>query len=210
MKRNKQIDFAVLILVLLASCSAPIRNDIAVFRRDIPVSKYGEPDLFYSLAQQKAKQLKLDSLQNGFDSLQIRIWYDYSLIGLRQLVIIKRAQKAWTATCYMLEVEWDSDMRTEEIKKQTRILLSPKSGWDDFLKQLFGLQTVTLPNMNDIPGLVDGWTDGTTYSVEVATMQQYRFYYYHLPVKFQDKFWQARDMVEILKLVKSELGIEYE
>jgi hypothetical protein len=72
---------------------------------------------------------------------------------------------------------------------------------------LFALQITTLPHMSDIPGLRDGWTDGVSYNVEVATKDQYRFYGYHLPDKFQDKYWQAKNMVDILNLIGSEFGI---
>jgi hypothetical protein len=57
------------------------------------------------------------------------------------------------------------------------------------------------------PGLEDGWTDGISYKIEVATKRQYRFYGYHLPDKFQDKLWQAKNKVDILKLVETEFGI---
>ena len=59
--------------------------------------------------------------------------------------------------------------------------------------------------MDDIPGLQDRWTDGVTYNVEIATKKQYRFYGYHLPDKFENKFWQAKNMTGILSLLSAEL-----
>jgi hypothetical protein len=64
---------------------------------------------------------------------------------------------------------------------------------------------MTLPNMDDIPGLQDGYRDGATYNIEVVTKKQYRFYGYHLPKEFADKSWQAKNMSGILGLVSSEL-----
>jgi len=63
---------------------------------------------------------------------------------------------------------------------------------------------MTLPDMDSIPGLKDNWTDGVTYNVEVATKKQYRFYSYHLPDKFKDKFWQAKNITLILNLISRE------
>lgn len=191
----------------MAYCSAQTNNDSTGFTREIPTFSGGKPDLFYRLSQQKAKQLKLDSLENGYDSLQIRIWYDYSLVTYRSLLIIKQTNSVWSAKGYTMSVDWNWEKLTEKVTKKQEKTLNPKHGWDNFVKQLFALQITTLPNMKDIPGLKDGWTDGVTYNVEVATNKQYRFYGYHLPDKFQDKYWQAKNMVDILELIEVEFEI---
>ena len=197
----------ILLAAFLTSCFGQTSNDTLKFKKEIPTWKNGEPDLFYKLTQQKVKQLTLDTLQSGFDSLQVRIWYDYSLVNLRKLLIIKRTNSVWTATTYTMTVDWDASNSTETVKTKKIETLNPKNGWDNFLKKLFILKIATLPNMDDIPELDDGWTDGISYNVELATKKQYRFFGYHLPDKFQDKYWQAKNMVDILKLIETEFGI---
>ena len=196
-----------LLVTLIVYCPAQTNSDSRGFIREIPTFGDGKPDLFYRLSQQKAKQLKLENLENGYDSLQIRIWYDYSLVTYRSLLIIKQTNSVWSAKAYRMSVDWNASKLTEKVAEKQEKILEPKHGWDNFIKQLFALQITTLPNMRDIPGLRDGWTDGVTYNVEVATKEQYRFYGYHLPEKFQDKYWQAKNMVDILKLVQEELEI---
>lgn len=105
---------------------------------------------------------------------------------------------------YKMIVEWDASKLTEKITAKTREDINPKNGWNGFMNQLFALQIMTLPDMDNIPGLVDNWTDGISYHIEIATKNQYRFYSYHLPGKFQDEFWQAKKMVDILRLIESE------
>ena len=65
---------------------------------------------------------------------------------------------------------------------------------------------MTLPNQDDVEGY-SGGKDGRTYSVEVATKNLYRFYSYWEPQGCEDRFWQAKKMTEIIKLLEAELDI---
>jgi hypothetical protein len=198
----------IILLTTFLTTYGQVINDTAKFKREIPIWSNGRPELFFSLAQQKGKQLSLQSLETGFDSLQIRMWYDYSQVAQRDLLIISRTNSSWTAVVYNLTVDWDSFTDTEKIKTKKYKNVTPKNGWDNLVRKLAELKITTLPNMDDIPGLEDGWRDGISYNVEVATKQMYRFYGYHLPHKFQDKFWQAKNMVHILKLIEKEFGLK--
>ncbi|MDJ1469117.1 hypothetical protein QNI19_30650 [Cytophagaceae bacterium DM2B3-1] len=82
------------------------------------------------------------------------------------------------------------------------VSLHPVNGWNTLLKMLHDNHVFSLPDMDKIYGLVDNWADGTTYIVEVATPTMYRFYRYHLPEKFSDKFQQAQQMVNIVSAVE--------
>lgn len=65
---------------------------------------------------------------------------------------------------------------------------------------------MTLPNQDDIKSYGGGF-DGRTYNVEVSTKNKYRFYGYWEPQEYQDKFWQAKNMTDILKLFETELDV---
>lgn len=169
------------------------------FKKEIPLV-----DIFYNLAKAKQKQLGLDSLENGFDNLQIRVWYDFALVRERRLVVITNKDTNWTATVYYLQVDWDGQTETILSKKVKQVI--PKSGWSKFSKELLDLKVATLPSQDDIKGYRGG-DDGRTYNVEVATKNQYRFYGYWEPQEYQTKFWQAKNMADILKLFEIELGV---
>jgi hypothetical protein len=184
-----------------STVDTPFVDTTKPFKKEIP---NGGADVFYTLAKTKQKQLGLDSLESGFDNLQIRIWYDYSLVKERKLVIITNKNSSWSATVYNLQVNWDGQTETI-LSKEVRNVI-PKSGWSDFSKKLLSFKVLTLPNMYDIQGY-GGGDDGRTYNVEVATKNQYRFYGYWKPQQYQDKFCQAKNMAEILKLLEQELGV---
>ncbi len=215
-----KLNILILILaILLTSCSEFAEKDQTKFKKEIP--KNGDTSIFYKLIQKKARLLSLDSLQNGYDSLEIRIWTNSSEPVYSNLIVIKKANSIWTATNYIMS-DWERPNTNDSIKimrikkldpidntDTVEIIkiknLKPIGSWDKFLSKLFALKIMTLPNMNDIPGLVDTWSDEFTYSIELATKNEYRFYNYHCPHNFQDKFWQAKNMVEIKKLIREEL-----
>jgi hypothetical protein len=175
--------------------------------KEIPKYESGEPELFYKLSKQKAEQLSLENIDNGFEGIQIRIWYDYALVFNRDLIVFKMVNNIWSGTHYDLTVDWNYKKLTETIKNSKKQNLTPKSGWQNFIKQLFELKIDTLPNMTSIPGLSLA-TDGIMYNIEYADKEKYRFYGYHLPQNHQEKAWQAKNMVNILKLIEKEFGIK--
>lgn len=200
--------FLTIIILSFAACNAPTSSRSQpstfvdtnkTFKKEIPLA-----DIFYTLAKAKQRQLGLDSLENGFDNLQVRVWYDFALVRERKLVVITNRDAVWTAVVYDLQVDWDG--QTETILSKNVKQVTPKSGWVTFSKRLLELKIVTLPNQDVIEGYYQG-TDGETYNVEVASKNRYRFYGYWAPGLYRDKFWQAKNMTEILNLFETELGV---
>jgi len=176
-----------------------------------------DPNIFYinnidstkvdHLITQKIQQLNLETLDKGFDSIQIRVWYDPSLLKKRDLLVLKYANGDWVGLHYYMTVDWDPFNSTETITDKTFQNVKPKNGWTNFLTKLSLLKIHSLPNMADIPGLEDSWDDGNIYTVEIAIGKKYRTYSYHVPQEFKEKYWQAGNMLEILDLISVELDI---
>ncbi|HEY0751932.1 MAG TPA: hypothetical protein VGD26_12295 [Chitinophagaceae bacterium] len=171
------------------------------FKREIPSDSHT-----YSFDKAKEKQLGLKSIESGFDSAQIRLWVDFALYKGRELYMIKHENGSWSADVYKMMVERVDNLDKEIITSRTVKSVTPKLGWDLFVDSMLILDIETLPNMSDIPGLVDGWDDGVDYNIEIATKYRYRYYSYHLPEEFQDNYWQARNMVRIVNLIRRELN----
>jgi len=201
----KSLLLVITIFLSLYSCLAQPNSDTTKFKIDIPILRDGSPSVFYSIDQELVNRFSLDNLQNGFDSIQIRIWFDHSNYSFQKLIVLKRVKETWTADLYI--IEWNVYDYIGTLKITNQGTLSPRNGWNVFISKLFSLQITTLPNMDNIPGLWDDWLDGKSYSFEIATKTQYRFYSYHLPEHFQE-FWQAKNVLQILKLIEEELGIK--
>lgn len=144
------------------------------FVTDIPIRKKGrmagEPD---------AKMLGLDSLEYGYDSLQIRVWLGHSLAITNHIVIISSTNQKWHAQLITSYV--DRQQKPAKIDNRSQSVV-PKSGWRDFEKSLNGFNIVNLPHGNyDSTCDHCGGADGISYSFEIATSSTYRFFNYCNP-----------------------------
>ncbi len=201
----QQVNFILIaIVILFESCNSHTHGDsTSSFKKEIPTYIGGSVDIFYELAKYRQNQLGLDSLENGFHDLQIRVWYDFALVKEGKLIVITNKDTNWTAIIYVWQIDRNGTTETMVSKKIQQVV--PKSGWPIFSKKLLDLQIVTLPTQDDVEGYSAG-DDGRTYNVEVATKNQYRFYSYWEPQKNKNQFWQAKNMTEILNLLETELN----
>src|SRR5580692_4519236 len=78
--------FGFLIAVFIGCQSRPNEPQ---FIRDIPKQKYEASTLLAGVRATK-DSLGLDNLENGYDSLQIRMWFTYPMSDSEQVLTIKR------------------------------------------------------------------------------------------------------------------------
>ena len=102
----RQINFILFAMaLLLGACKSHTNGDsTSSVKKEIPTNIGGSVDGFYQLAKDKQKQLGLDTLENGFHDLQIRVWYDFSIVEERKLIVITNKDTNWTAVIYDLQV----------------------------------------------------------------------------------------------------------
>jgi len=178
-------------------------------KKEIPLTKKGQPNYFYKLYKYEANQLKLDSLEPGYDSLQIRIWYDYGLLDTQNVIVIKGGNGQWSAELLTLgfNANDSSYLRTPILKE--RITKVPASGWPSFIKELIELNITRLPDQGKVPGYKDILgADGVSYSVEVATKNEYRFYSYWQPDTYKKAYKEAMNMESALEFLEKELSFK--
>jgi hypothetical protein len=174
--------------------------------RDIPYHSDGTERGSYSTKQRFIKKIGGDNLENGFDSMQIRIWTYYKDIDSLNLYVIKNTSGNWSATVYEAHYNYSFERNEESIilKDSEGVSKTPKSGWKDFLQSLFELEIARLPDATKVRG-TEGITDGNTFFIEVATNNSYRFYEYPDPFLVQDSIPETNKMKLILNLIEDEL-----
>src|SRR5688500_18466347 len=121
-------------------------NNDPGFITEIPVEKTGrfagELDFSYRHLKETAVLLGLDSLEYGYDSLQIRIWLAHSLARVRHVVILSSAGEDWKA-----QVISYSDTAKGSVKNSMKsIMVSPKSGWPRLVRSISDANIVNLPH----------------------------------------------------------------
>jgi hypothetical protein len=205
-KKSNTIFLITAILLTACNESANINQELTKFdnlersfKREIPSNADGRVSPFYTSTKVKQKYLGLDSLESGFDGLQIRIWYDDVYITRQKLLVIIYKQGNWAANFFA--TKGGATLSKESDK------LIPKMGWINFSNKFLSYNVLTLPNGDDIDNCGSGGGDGSTFNVEIATQKHYRYYGYWEPQDYKDKCQEAKNMNDILNLIAHEFDI---
>lgn len=181
------------------------------FVKDIPTFKKGNSKglftLLYEYTSREASLLHLDSLELGFDSLQVRIWLGHEMAIKKHAVIFKYTESNWSGclVSYSRENEAGKRFLKEIIFTDVR----PVSGWENFIQKMLALKILELPDDEDLPAYDGCAGDGLAYYFEWATKNKYRFYSYCGLDSNTDKFWQAKNVAEFADLVEKEFNFKY-
>ena len=151
------------------------------------------------------RHLGLNTLENGFDSIQIRIWYGYAFIDTSQLVILKNNKKEWVAELVTFKYHTDNRIDSVNAIDKTSVKSQPKSGWSNFINKLFSLKITELPDFSKVKNYQD-MMDGDDVIVEISTVNSYRIFSYKEPRHFKERIPEAKSMEMILELVEDEFG----
>ncbi len=205
-----------ILLILLASCSAPFRQGSGTEsseqeNRSAPIAQKAlmqlkpvpgdraEP-LFAETINERANAGNLSPLKseelNG-DDLEFRVWVGFGKKPLEGFVI-RRAAGMWEGT--FLE-----SMNATTRSPYRRQLPSPESGWEQMWNQLISSGLLTLHDSSQLKDQV-GVADGTSYVVEVKKDGIYRTYAYLNP-DYQ-KWQEAKQMLRIAAILYTGFGIE--
>jgi hypothetical protein len=214
-KKMKRHWILILSILILFSCQHKTDTNKQRFTLEIPdTSKTHYPDIFYESKKKVVDELKLNRLENGADSFELRLWANVEVTNAGQIFIIKKVKKQWTCLHYFYlkkEGNWNSDI----IKMATNFTIDsswvetehPKTNWNSFFKAIKKENIYELPIQSDIKGWKPIVDDGFTYYVEYATRDKYKFYYYNCPDVYENEFKECKQMTNILDVFYKEFGL---
>lgn len=170
--------------------------------QDIPKDSKGNYSWYYPEKVKLEKALGISSLEGGFDSLQIRLYYGVALMNKLQLVILKRNSLNWNAQVLDIAYKYSGKRDSVTYSIENISEKRPKSGWKFFTDSLFSLNITSLPS-GETMTTYSGCNDGDGATVEVATKSKYRIYNYDCIGS--NKLDKAKNMDAILHLLQKEL-----
>lgn len=197
-------------IVLIIICFCAIGNSNCQSKKtvEIPLNKKGNFVLGYNLTKKYNKILGLPPLEEGYDSLQLRIWCTYGNLKKTHLILISNNDGKWNGTLYRLLINRKADSDTSYfLEKEEKRKVTPKSGWEQLTNNMNELKITVLPSYEYLPGYGIG-VDGEFYMIEIATRNKYRFYDYFDPQNEAKDFKEAAALEKFLKILEYEFSFQ--
>jgi hypothetical protein len=175
--------------------------------KEIPKDEKGRYIFLFQECQDIATKMKLESLENGFDSLRIRLWF---FAGMNSNTEVLDFRVAAGKTIGEI-LTWSDKYRTQENKHlidTSRRTAIPISGWSKYIYDISNLGIQTLPDVSSIPELANGGGDRYLICVEIAKNKYYRFYHYYDPESNPNGISQVTNFERIVKLTEDQFDFK--
>lgn len=174
------------IILIFCTCNQSMEKEELLIRnfdtadtliKDIPKGGNEKFISYYYLKNDVEKKAGIESIENGYDSLEFRFYYGYTLSHLIQGIILKRSSLGWSGQLIYLTSNYsESNDSLVSISRKTKNVM-PKCGWNSFIRQLLALGVLTLRDDTEIQDY-ESCNDGDGLLIEIATRNKYRIYRY--------------------------------
>ena len=204
------------LLPLRIPTSSPKIPDNSI-NKEIPRYPNNRIFKYYKFTKQKQKQLDLSVPENGFDSLQIRLWFTYpeNLYQFGELLELnfKPGQEPF-AKYYKLDIFFNPTREYEVINfHKDTIVKEPKNGWIELSNKIKSLKITELPTISDLKEfqdsvMFDDLFNNTSLTVvtEVSTNSCYRYFEYNNFDKYQE-IKEVNNMYTFIKYIREDLSM---
>lgn len=202
---------SLLFIIFLCGCNTRPKlitqvSDTVV--KDIPRAANGDFLLFYSEKKAVENKLDIDKLENGFDSIQLRIWFGYLSCDTSQLITLRNINHNWSASVCSLIYRFNSSRTAIDSILKSCSNSVPASGWSFLAGKLTALQIPQLPDMDAIANY-PLMTEGNGVVIEIATKTTYRTYSYAgLKIAAQNNIKEAKQLSDFIRVIEKELNFK--
>ena len=174
--------------------------------RDIP--KFFQGEKWRKNYRANIAALNVQSLTNGFDSLQIRFWIDrgYQKDDSSRLLVISKDSFHSFESLYTYTSSYDSADGTIIRTTGTFTSLRPKKNWDSLIDTLMSMGVTTLRDFSTIKAYnLDTHPYGVM--VEIASKSTYKIYDYLDYKLHANSIPEAKRMLDIMKFLEREFDV---
>jgi hypothetical protein len=184
-------------------CDTILHLDTPFLKKENIVNRLGRDNPAYLLIQDDLKRTNLRAYDKGYDSIAIRLFYNYFGPEI-DIVEIRKHCEGWIAQ--FIKIKRHSEKERVMVDVVENKFISPESGWTNFTSKIFALGITSLPDYSEIPDY-NPENDGHSLTVEIATAKYYRIYTYLNP-KTKPNIPEAKKIEEIMELIEQEFGIK--
>ena len=162
MKAKSSLLLLIIGLVAIGCDGLPDR----AARTRVDLKEFGEMGFYYKFFRSKQAQLGLSDLRNGFDSLQLRVWWQFSFSDSADVFVIKKEPfEKWSSSRMRFPIEIDSTCFGYRKLTST----NGKEIWQK-------LDELGINEFNGMDSVAMGrYCDGEIAVIEIATKSSYRF-----------------------------------
>lgn len=163
----------------------------------------------YHYKNEIANRLNLDSLEKGYDSFQIRIWYGYRESDSMQVVVIKNKNNSeWEANLITVIPLFDSSANqltsvNSQIKEK-----KPENGWEGLAKIADEIRKLNQDKIRKVLGEGSMTADAHGIAIEIGTKNMYKFYHMENVLYASDLSNAGKNISMLLSSINRELKIE--
>jgi len=161
----------------------------------------------YERLQEKRMILNYSSIENGVDSLEIRLWTSLGHTDLNLVDILKYENNNWHYSQNRYWYSGDANFPNKGSKMflDSAEIKSPKLdlAFSEIIAKLKAIDLRTLPSQSQITGFSDNIADGEYYDLEVATKNYYRHLFFHEPRRYSDSVNQRFSRLIKLLAIKA-------
>jgi len=194
--------------MFLSGCISETSNFNLVIKRnndslikEIP-NNYGNSyyiHAFYNLPQ----VIKIENLENGSISPQIRIWHKETFKDSINLLSIKKLNNKWTAEIGYIQLGHNNEHDSIISITPHLVFKEPKSGWSNLILRINKSNFLKLPDFHSI----DNYhlhLDGEVVTVEISDKGYYRVISYPQPTTRNIN--EARKLIEMINYFEEEFN----
>lgn len=215
MSEKKLTMFCVCIMVFFTGC-IHIKAQTNDFNRvvdslkrdtfyiDAPKTRRGGVGAEFLSGRRLEKFYNLESIDRGYDSVNIRIWLGYDRYSTELINIINRGG-VWLATITnYLNKKTSIQDTVFALEKSSKIKL-PRDNWDSFIRKLTLLNLLTLPSDESIKNYDQTTGESKRVLVEISTKFFYKIYSYTEPNRHVTYVSEAAQIEKILDYLQDQL-----
>jgi hypothetical protein len=191
--------------LVISACSHTDQNNKLI--QDLSLISKSDSVLLNSVRQARDLIGGLDTLENGYDSIQIRIWFGYAFLDTAQLFILKKGLKEGWSGALLTFIYKRNEVDSSLYAKKQFLKLTPESGWDNAIQKLKAFGVMTLPDSDRIENYPDN-TDSDGITIEVATKSNYRVYAYYGVDIARKTVPEAQSIDEIQMFIQREFNFK--